>query len=279
MGPNELHETTTISSLLTNAEAWVLTKTQRESMDRIELWALKKLYNVPPTTPTLAVMIVSGTLFASQRIDQRQMIYLKSILNRPDDKWLKLTLQSQKEQNCYWAKQIGDLLSEYGIEMTWDDIKQAPFALWKRTVKNAIEKKHKTRLMDLLDCSKKAAFAKNFLESESYERKPLSHVLGRNKMGARALIMGMAGMLDCANNFHSKYKTKECKECHKIDDESHRINDCIIYERVNLYHSRLKIDFDCIYSNKNTTLDRMETVIRAIWALDNGKNYTRIDVE
>ena len=91
--------------------------------------------------------------------------------------------------------------------------------------------------------------------------------------------MGMAGMLDCANNFHNKYRTKECRVCCKVDDESHRINDCIVYSNVNLYYSRLKFDFGSVYSTNEKTLGRAETVIREIWSLDNGKNCARTSLE
>ena len=107
----------------------------------------------------------------------------------------------------------------------------------------------------------------------------MSNVLNRSKMGVRALIMGMSGMLDCANNFHNKYRTKECRECCKVDDESHRINDCVVFKDVNLYHSRLKFDFNSVYSENELTLDRAETVIRSVWILDNGKNSVRTSLE
>ena len=275
----KLHETTTVSSFLTNSESWVLSSTQRNKIDRIELWALKKILNVPVTTPTVAVMMVSGTLFATERIDQRQLIYLKSLLSRPEGNWMKMELQNQREQNCYWAKQVNGLLSEYGIEKTWEEIRRMPFATWKREVKQAIDRKHIEKLKDLANGAKKAAFAKTMLEDETFKRGSMTNILNRSKLGVRALIMGLAGMLDCAKNFHHKYRTIECKDCMKIDDESHRINDCIKYKHVNLYYSRLKFDFKSICSANKTTLDRAETVIRAIWALDNGKNCVRTCTE
>ena len=275
----KLHETTTISSLLTNSESWVLNSTQRSKIDRIELGALKKLLNVPPTTPTLAIMLVSGTLFASQRIDQRQMIYLKTILNKTDDSCLKIALLNQETEDSFWAKQMKELLSEYDIEKTWDEIKRISFASWKGEVRKAVEKKHKDRLISLSECTKKATFARAILDDESFQRKPMNNVLNRGSLGVRALIMGMAGMLDCANNFHYKYKTKNCKECQKIDDEMHRINDCVLYKHVNLFNSRYKFDFQSIYSDEKTTLDRVETLIRSIWTLDHGKNVIPLDVE
>ena len=36
-------------------ETWILNKVERERLQKIELWALKKIINVPVTTPTPAI--------------------------------------------------------------------------------------------------------------------------------------------------------------------------------------------------------------------------------
>ena len=269
----KLHETTTVPTLLTNSETWVLGKEQRNKLERIEHWALKKLIGLPPTTPTTAVMITTGCLFTSQRIDQKQLIYLKTILSRPNDNWTKMSLTLQKEENLWWAKQISNLLQEYEIEDTWEEIRIMPFAQWKNKVKTQIEKKHIERMID--GEGTKTRFIRHMLQHESYARKPMNNVLNRSKIGARAIIMGMSGMLDCANNFHFKYKRKTCNECGEIDDESHRINYCVKYQATNLYFSNTKFDFNSIYLNSKDALDRAEYVILHLWDVKNGKNQMK----
>ena len=66
----KLHETTIIPALLSNSETWVLGKENRKKLERIELWALKKMFGLEPTTPTLATMIVTVCLFTTQKIDK-----------------------------------------------------------------------------------------------------------------------------------------------------------------------------------------------------------------
>ena len=136
------------------------------------------------------------------------------------------------------------------------------------TVKYSFVKPIKTRIN---------IFIKNIIENGAYERKPIAHIMeGRSKIGARALIMGISGMLDCANNFHFKYKRRNCDECGVIDDESHRINYCKKYEAYNLYHSHTKYDFSCIFSMNRDALDRTEQVILHLWDITNGKNKMRL---
>ena len=103
----------------------------------------------------------------------------------------------------------------------------------------------------------------------------MTNILNRSKMGAKAIIMGMSGMLDCANNYHFKYKSKTCNECKEIDDESHRINYCKKYAYINLFESDLKFDFCNIYSEEKEEVDKVEYVIRHLWDLSNGKNQMK----
>ena len=106
------HESKIIPTLLSNCETWVLGKEQRRKLERIELWALKKMFCLPPTTPTCAVLVATGCLFTSQRIDQKQLIYLKTILSRPEDDWTKKSLYVQE----FFAP-IVFRSAEYGFEI------------------------------------------------------------------------------------------------------------------------------------------------------------------
>ena len=95
----KLHETSTVPTLLNNSETWVLSSEERKKLDRIELWAIKKILGIPPTTPTTTIMLVTGCLFTTQRIDLKQLLYLKTILNRNEDDWTKISLLQQKTEN------------------------------------------------------------------------------------------------------------------------------------------------------------------------------------
>ena len=248
----KLHETTIVPMLLTNSETWVLQKEQQKKLERIEIWALKKLIGLPVTTPTVAIILLTGCLFTTQRIHQRQLLYLKTLLDRPRDNWTLLSLLHQKSENMWWAKHIDSLLEQYKLDYSWDAIKNMSFADWKRSVKIRIEEKHIERLKD--GCSgaqgekTKTKFFHNMLNDDNYRRNPSPSIINRTNLGARTIIMAMSGMLDCRNNYHFKYGTKLCDLCRTTDDETHRINYCRKFENVNLYHSDLKFEFKSIYS-------------------------------
>ena len=49
----KLHEIVTIPMMLNNCEAWILTQSDLRELEKIELWALKRILNLPRTTPSL----------------------------------------------------------------------------------------------------------------------------------------------------------------------------------------------------------------------------------
>ena len=121
----------------------------------------------------------------------------------------------------------------------------------------------------------KTKFIHDILEGQKYTREPMKCVMNRSKIGAKTVIMGMSGMLDCAANFHFKYKRKTCDVCLVLDDESHRINHCKKFSYMNLCESELKFDFRKIYSKDHCDVDKAEYVIRQLWDLSNGKNQMK----
>ena len=60
--------------------------------------------------------------------------------------------------------------------------------------------------------------------------------------------------------------------CDTVDDESHRINDCISLRKINLYDSSEKIDYSLLYS------DEMRSALKVLkmWDLGHGKNVMRL---
>jgi hypothetical protein len=276
----KLQETMTVPVILTNCETWTLKKSDRAMLDKMEIWALKKLIGLPKTTPTPAVLFTTGTLMTSLRVDQRQLIYLRRLLCRNDDNWAKQTFFQLEKMKTGWASHMKQLLEEYELNASWEDIGKKKEKQWKNEVTNAINKKQKERLLD--SCfSKKGEKSKtknliSILQDESYIVNPQEHILTRPKIIAKALIMGRFRMLNCAKNFKNLYKDVNCKKCKVMDDESHRINDCELWKDFNHCNNTEKIDFQLIENSDPETLSKIANIILDIWNLKNGKNEMNI---
>ena len=91
----------------------------------------------------------------------------------------------------------------------------------------------------------------------------------------RAVIMGRYGMLKCRANFSSSFKDKNCPKCNSIDDENHRMNNCILFKNINLFDSNEKVDYSLIYSDDLNDVLKVVTVILKMWDLGFGKNDMR----
>ena len=271
-----MHNSRTIPSLLTNCETWVLNKTEREKLNRIELWALKKILDVPKTTPTPAIWYITGSLITSILIDKRQLLYLKTILDRPDDDWPKKMLYSLQTDEIGWPKQINEKLDEYELNYEWDQIKAMKYTVWKKLVTMATEKRNRETLIEMCHDKnggkRKTKFLLEKLNAQNYTRNPSMDILCRSRFETRVQLMSMFGMLDCARNYKYGYKGELCSVCGTIDDENHRVNFCSKFHETNLCESLVKFDFRSIFSSNKETVDRAIIVICDIWNLRNGKN-------
>ena len=241
----KLHETCTLATLLTNSETWTLNQGERQRLQKIELWALKKILNVPITTPTPAIWFATGFLLTPILIDRRQLIYLKTLLDRPNKDWTKQMLYTLDKTNIGWASHIKKKLIEYQLETSWENISKEAKNSWKNIVETATEKKNRECLIDMCYSKKgenrKTVHLLELLKSELYVRKPLSGMLSRGKRKARIQLMSMSGMLDCAANFKHGYGGDKCRQCGVTDNEDHRINNCSRFKERNLYHLPLKV--------------------------------------
>ena len=276
----KLHEIVSIPMLLNNCESWNLTQSDKKEYEKIEIWALKRILGLPRTTPTAAVRFITGTLFTEIRIDEKQMLYLHKVLNRTEDHWTHHILMTLDDYCIGWSRQIRQKLSEYGLETNWDVLKRKTDNEWKSTVKTAIEKRNRERLLDECKtfrhgCVHEKTKTKSIIkeiERSDYCRTRLTTILSMTRLKARAIVMARYGMLDCSSNFGNKYGTKQCKECRVIDDEAHRMNNCKTWRIVNRYESVIKIDFNAVFSNDKTELESIADEILSIWDLKNGKN-------
>ena len=175
-----LHESETISALLNNAEAWTLNKTERNTLDKMEIYAFKTMIGLPQTTPTAGLIMTVGTLFTSIRIDVKQLLYLHKVLQREQSHWTRTTLNLQRDYDIGWAKNIGEILEKWDLEQNWTEIAAKPFLVWKREVKEAAEKQNKEKLAQEYETKSrgetkqktKTMFVIDRIENSEFERKP-----------------------------------------------------------------------------------------------------------
>ena len=268
----ELHEKINVPSLITNSETWILSKYEEKEIDKIEIKALKRLFSLPTTTPTPAVIFAFGILYTTCRIHEKQFLFLQKLLKRNEEHWTKRLLIILFELNIGWSERIIKKLEEYNLETDMNKIKDKTVKTWKKEVKQAVEKQNNERLLE--SCFKiengekkmktKTASIPEQLNKEKYSRKPSEEILNCNRTDAKVIILARYGMLECGKNYRGSLPLT-CAECDEGDDENHRMNYCTRWKKLNLHDENEKIDFQDIHSHDQEKIMRVVLRIKDVW--------------
>ena len=270
----ELYEKCIIPSFLNNAESWTLTLTEEKQIDKVCIQAVKRLFNLPSTTPSPTIIYSFGLLYATQAVDQKRMNYLHKLLTRESNHWTLQMLNHLKTQDLGWAKNIEEKLIAYGLETNWNTIKTKTKAQWKEEVKKAVNEINKSKLIE--SCTSKTPtdttiksktkYIHERLVSTQYIRQPLEELTKRNKQQTKTIILSRNRMLVCGKNFKGTM-SEICHECNTIDNESHRLNECTLWNEINFKESEIKPKFDDIFSENQHILDEITEKIETTWEL------------
>ena len=273
----DMHEIINIPSLLNNSESWVLNESDLKELEKAELWCLKRILNLPPTTPTATIRYETNTLLVQVRIDRIQLLYLHKILLRANDHWTRHMLNTLNEMNIGWAAEMNKKLKEYKLETSWIEIAKKSAGEWKESVIRATEEGNKNQILKM--CYKdrgeertKSKYLIARLKDPQYKRSDPRPVMSMTRLKTKAVVMARSGMLECAKNYKNKYKKSLCQNCSMEDNEIHRINDCILYRSINNYDKQNKFDYNLVYSDKPEEMEKTAKTILKIWDLANGKN-------
>ena len=267
-----LYEKSIIPTLIHNCESWTLNKTEETQIDKIAIKALKRLFSLPTTTPSAAILHNFGLLFATQVVNKMQFMYLHKILNRNIDHWTQKILLHLDTLNLGWAKNIRTNLIEYQLEYDWSDIKQKTKGEWKKIVSEAVDKYNKTKLLkhcttttnNTTRINTKTKGIHNELQLPEYIRQPKREIANGSKQRAKTLILARHGMLECGTNYKGSIP-EICRHCKKRDDENHRLNECSVLNSTNWANSDQKIDYNDIYSDNDAKLTSLIGKLEKIW--------------
>ena len=267
-----LHETITIAGLITNSESWCLSKTETDELEKIEIQALKSLLDLPIHQPTPSIIYSLGTLYTGLRVNQKQLIYLHRILNRPSNHWTRKVLECLEVNNIGWYKTVKKTLQDLDLPNDFTEISSKTTRDWERLVKQKIEIKNRQRLID--DCYKKVNGVKTIksktahilqhLSDDNYSRQPCQTITNSTKQHAKTIMIARFRMLECGVNFKGTL-SEICRTCKTKDDENHRMNHCVKYRAINLYDSDEKTPFELIYSRDETELSIVVKIIEKVW--------------
>ena len=268
----QLHDKITVPGLIANAESWNLLKGEKDELDKIEVQALRNLFNLPVHTPTPAILYTFGTLFTHLRIEQRRLMYLHRLLKRHESHWTSMILLRLEALNIGWSKSIKSTLRDLDLPTDFSTIKAQTRRAWKNQVKEKIEVKNTGLLIK--ECYRKengqsraktkTAHIIDHLKEDGYIRNPNTQIMQCNRQDAKTIIIARFRMLECGANFKGSLQYT-CRTCNTVDDENHRINTCKKFRSVNLFDHVTKANFNDVYSTDLTVVKRIIARIEQIW--------------
>ena len=198
--------------------------------------------------------------------------HLWKLLNKEDNHWTRNALLEVMSRDIGWGKNIKNILEKYDLPSNLEEIKVLRKSEWSNRVKNVIEEENVKRLLQ--ECHKivngeetiktKTAFIVENVRRDNYQRTPATELIKYNKKEAKTIIIARFGMLECGKNYQGTREVM-CNTCHAVDDESHRLNQCVKYRDMNFYDCDTKVDFSMIYSNDVKILKDLVCKITKVW--------------
>ena len=264
-----LYEVYIIPSLLNNAESWTLTTKDEKQLDTIGIRVIKRLFNLPTTSPNVSIVFSFGLLYITQIVDKKQFLYLHKILTRTH--WTHRMLNHIRTHNSGWAKRIADKLTEYGLETDWDLIRRMTPNEWKGKVRVAVLRRNGKKMIE--NCTStngqeikihtKTKHIHEKLTNNIYSGAPIETLVNGNKLKARTIFLAQNGMLECRRNMKGTIP-ENCPECNEIDDEQHRLSICKKWSNLNSNHDT-DVHFHDVYSENGETLNCILEKINVVW--------------
>ena len=127
-----------LNGILTNAEIWYsLTKEEIKQLEDLDLTLLRKLLNVPYSTPSEAFYLELGILPIGVIIKARRVNYLHYILKRKENEMLYTFFMTQwnNETPGDWTQQIRIDLKDLEIPCNFEFIKSKSSLSFKTIMK------------------------------------------------------------------------------------------------------------------------------------------------
>ena len=273
----KLYHACIIPSFLNNAESWYLSDSEEKELDKLGIRILRRLFNLPEKTPNPTIIHSFGVLHTTQQIDQKKFMFLYKILQRPESHWTKKMLFHLKINNIGWAKCIQEKLIDYELEQDWEKIKDHNKSRWKHIVNTAVREKNKKKLLDSCvqrgmneeKVKTKTAYIYHDIHTGTFNNEALPEIMTSNKVDTKTILLARCGMLECGKNFKGTIP-EFCRECGEVDDESHRLNRCVVWKHLNFSETTEVIDFDEIYGNDPEKLTSVIKSIQRVWELHHG---------
>ena len=178
---------------------------------------------VPSSTPIAALFLELSVLSIKFEIEQRQLFFLKRILDKDPDDPVHAVYKEQQNYNFEenWANYISQLRRTYNLPLSDENIERMTLSQWKSVVKSAVRQHAFMQLTIWCANNRKTSH----LKYESFVRASYLKKLAPNI--ARVIFKTRNRMFDVKVKYKRKYKFNlECSFCKYYDETFDHIFKC-----------------------------------------------------
>ena len=188
--------------LLSNCEAWSnLSKNDIRSLQASQLSYLRRVMEVPKSTPVAALYLELKILPDKYEIEIKQLLFLKRILDKEANDHVLLSYQEMLKfgSEANWANNILGLRQAYNFPLNDANIKCMDHRYWKSLVKSTINQVAFSKLVETCSICRKTSHP-------TYSRLKTSKYLHElDPQHARVIFRAKVRILDLKINFKKKY--------------------------------------------------------------------------
>ena len=245
-----LRESLLLSSILCNSESWYnVTKAELDLIESVDIQFLRRILNVPKSTPKEMIYLELGCTPLRYIIKKRRILFLHYILNQDPKSMLSKFLMTQikYKKKKDWCVQVFTDLKE--LEMD-GDIKQIK-SMKKLELKSILDKKIKEKVFEDLNKQKenhsKVCHIKHTVFEMQKYLKPCNIKITKEE--AQEIFKLRSRMSDVKSNYKGKYESLKCEMCDENEDETQK--HILICKRLNISNEEIPNYEDIFDGNAN----------------------------
>ena len=220
-----LRESLFLNSVLNNAEIWYsVTKEELKELEDLDRTLLKKILDVPFSTPKEAYYLELGILPIGVILKARRINYLQYILKREEGEMLFTFFMTQwhNEIQGDWTQEIKENLDDFGIPCDFDGIKSMSEYSFKALVKRKA-KEYALKILQEMQSTHSKMSNLNYseLKLQEYFNTP-----GISRTEMLNLFKWRVKMAPLGENFRGNQGNIVCPLCHNHLDNQATIFQC-----------------------------------------------------
>ena len=220
-----LRQAMLLSVLLFNSETWLrLNKADLNRLEGVDRMFLRRVFQVPTSTPTAALYLETGCLPINVLMKVKRIMFLHHILTRQDDALIKKVFCAQASQPVKgdWVLVVKEDMEYIGLgHLTFENIA----GLSKGTLRTMVKAKARDTAWRELMAQKEKSSKLAPLKYASFSMQPyLTAECNLSNRAKRALFRWRSHTISVQQNWGMK--NAKCPLCESADDTQYHLLTC-----------------------------------------------------